>query len=158
MTFSPGVVLLNKTQFKEALMGLFELVESGKINGGYILAFADEGNQKKLLPIQEQSKPTWKTLAEAHLRERVRNPHDYRALSIELEGMKNAGYDWREEFNYSIAQLTDFLNTLYEIRDLRSGILWNRIEYIPERYFYQIQDSTENWRRISSKLISNHLQ
>ena len=72
--------------------------------------------------------------------------------------MKNAGYDWRQEFNYSIAQLTDFLNTLYGIRDLRSGILWNRIEYIPERYFYQIQDSTENWRRVSSKLISNHLQ
>ena len=109
-------------------------------------------------PIQEQSEQTWKELAEAHLRERVRNPHDYRALSIELEGMKNAGYDWREEFNYSIAQLTDFLNTLYGIRDLRSGILWNRIEYIPERYFYQIQDSTENWRRVSSKLISNHLQ
>ena len=101
---------------------------------------------------------SWKELAEAHLRERVRNPHDYRALSIELEGMKNAGYDWRQEFNYSIAQLTDFLNTLYGIRDLRSGILWNRIEYIPERYFYQIQDSTENWRRVSSKLISNHLQ
>ena len=101
---------------------------------------------------------SWKALAEAHLRERVRNPHDYRALSIELEGMKNAGYDWREEFNYSIAQLTDFLNTLYGIKDLRFGILWNRIEYIPERYFYQIQDSTENWRRISSKLISNHLQ
>ena len=101
---------------------------------------------------------SWKALAEAHLRERVRNPHDYRALSIELEGMKNAGYDWRQEFNYSIAQLTDFLNTLYGIRDLRSGILWNRIEYIPERYFYQIQDSTENWRRVSSKLISNHLQ
>ena len=158
MTFSPGVVLLNKTQFQEALMWLFERVESGKINGGYIFAFFDECNQEKLLPIQEQSKLTWKALAEAHLRERVRNPHDYRALSIELEGMKNAGYDWRQEFNYSIAQLTDFLNTLYGIRDLRSGILWNRIEYIPERYFYQIQDSTENWRRVSSKLISNHLQ
>ena len=105
-----------------------------------------------------QREASWKALAEAHLRERVRNPHDYRALSIELEGMKNAGYDWRREFNYSIAQLTDFLNTLYGIRDLRSGILWNRIEYIPERYFYQIQDSTENWRRVSSKLISNHLQ
>ena len=139
-------------------MGLFELVESGKINGGYILAFADEGNQEKLLPIQEQSKPTWKTLAEAHLRERVKNPHDYRALSIELEGMKNAGYDWRQEFNYSVSDLTKFLNDLFGIKDLRFGILWNRIEYIPERYFYQIQDSTENWRRISSKLISNHLQ
>ena len=101
---------------------------------------------------------SWKALAEAHLRERVKNPHDYRALSIELYAMEKAGYDWRREFNYSIAQLTDFLNTLYGIKDLRFGILWNRIEYIPERYFYQIQDSTENWRRISSKLISNHLQ
>ena len=82
--------MLNKTQFKEALMWLFERVESGKINGGYIFAFFDECNQEKLLPIQEQSKLTWKALAEAHLRERVRNPHDYRALSIELEGMKNA--------------------------------------------------------------------
>ena len=105
-----------------------------------------------------QREGSWKALAEAHLRERVRNPHDYRALSIELYAMEKAGYDWRREFNYSIAQLTDFLNTLYEIKDLRFGILWNRIEYIPERYFYQIQDSTENWRRISSKLISNHLQ
>ena len=49
---------------------------------------------------------SWKALAEAHLRERVRNPHDYRALSIELEGMKNAGYDWRQEFNYSVSDLT----------------------------------------------------
>ena len=127
-------------------------------------ALASINNQGLVLTLSISITPehhegsSWKALAEAHLRERVRNPHDYRALSIELEGMKNAGYDWRQEFNYSIAQLTDFLNTLYGIRDLRSGILWNRIEYIPERYFYQIQDSTENWRRISSKLISNHLQ
>ena len=127
-------------------------------------ALASINNQGLVLTLSISITPehhegsSWKALAEAHLRERVQNPHDYRALSIELEGMKNAGYDWREEFNYSIAQLTDFLNTLYGIRDLRSGILWNRIEYIPERYFYQIQDSTENWRRVSSKLISNHLQ
>ena len=127
-------------------------------------ALASINNQGLVLTLSISITPehhegsSWKALAEAHLRERVRNPHDYRALSIELEGMKNAGYDWRQEFNYSIAQLTDFLNTLYGIKDLRFGILWNRIEYIPERYFYQIQDSTENWRRISSKLISNHLQ
>ena len=127
-------------------------------------ALASINNQGLVLTLSISITPehhegsSWKALAEAHLRERVQNPHDYRALSIELEGMKNAGYDWREEFNYSIAQLTDFLNTLYGIKDLRFGILWNRIEYIPERYFYQIQDSTENWRRISSKLISNHLQ
>ena len=127
-------------------------------------ALASINNQGLVLTLSISITPehhegsSWKALAEAHLRERVQNPHDYRALSIELEGMKNAGYDWREEFNYSIAQLTDFLNTLYGIKDLRFGILWNRIEYIPERYFYQIQDSTENWRRVSSKLISNHLQ
>ena len=127
-------------------------------------ALASINNQGLVLTLSISITPehhegsSWKALAEAHLRERVKNPHDYRALSIELEGMKNAGYDWREEFNYSIAQLTDFLNTLYGIKDLRFGILWNRIEYIPERYFYQIQDSTENWRRVSSKLISNHLQ
>ena len=127
-------------------------------------ALASINNQGLVLTLSISITPehhegsSWKALAEAHLRERVKNPHDYRALSIELEGMKNAGYDWREEFNYSIAQLTDFLNTLDGIKDLRFGILWNRIEYIPERYFYQIQDSTENWRRISSKLISNHLQ
>ena len=127
-------------------------------------ALASINNQGLVLTLSISITPehhegsSWKALAEAHLRERVRNPHDYRALSIELYAMENAGYDWRQEFNYSIAQLTDFLNTLYGIRDLRSGILWNRIEYIPERYFYQIQDSTENWRRVSSKLISNHLQ
>ena len=100
----------------------------------------------------------WKALAEAHLRERVRNPHDYRALSIELEGMKNAGYDWRQEFNYSVSDLTKFLNDLFGVHDLKFRTLWNRLEDISDKHLYQIQDSTENWRRISSKLISNHLQ
>ena len=150
--------MLNKTQIKEVLMGVLERVESGKINEGYICAFFDENNQEKLLPIQEQSKLTWKTLAEAHLRERVKNPHDYRALSIELEGMKNAGYDWRQEFNYSVSDLTKFLNDLFGVHDLKFRTLWNRLEDISDKHLYQIQDSTENWRRVSSKLISNHLQ
>ena len=55
-------------------MGVLERVDSGEINEGYIFVFTDEGNQEKLLPIQEQSKLTWKALAEAHLRERVKNP------------------------------------------------------------------------------------
>ena len=150
--------MLNKTQFKEALMGMFELVESGTINGGYIFAFFDECNQEKLLPIQEQSKLTWKALAEAHLRERVRNPHDYRALSIELEGMKNAGYDWRQEFNYSVSDLTKFLNDLFGVHDLKFRTLWNRLEDISDKHLYQIQDSTENWRRLSSEMVSNGRQ
>ena len=143
-------VELTSSQLSDFFISFQQYFSSINSQGGFFtFSFSFTPNQRE---------GSWKALAEAHLRERVRNPHDYRALSIELEGMKNAGYDWRQEFNYSIAQLTDFLNTLYEIRDLRSGILWNRIEYIPERYFYQIQDSTENWRRVSSKLISNHLQ
>ena len=72
-----------------------------------------------------QREASWKALAEAHLRERVRNPHDYRALSIELEGMKNAGYDWRQEFNYSVSDLTKFLNDLFGVHDLKFRTLWN---------------------------------
>ena len=101
---------------------------------------------------------SWKELAEAHLRERVRNPHDYRALSIELEGMKNAGYDWRQEFNYSVSDLTKFLNDLFGVHDLKFCTLWNRLEDISDKHFYQIQDSTENWRRLSSEMVSNGRQ
>ena len=101
---------------------------------------------------------SWKELAEAHLRERVLNPHDYRALSIELEGMKNAGYDWRREFNYSVSDLTKFLNDLFGVHDLKFRTLWNRLEDISDKHFYQIQDSTENWRRLSSEMVSNGRQ
>ena len=139
------MVLLNKTQLEEALMGLFERVESGEINGGYILAFFDECNQEKLLPIQEQSKLTWKALAEAHLRERVKNPHDYRALSIELEGMKNAGFPWEKEFNHNLSQMVRFINKLYQAK-LVPSILWNRIESISDRHLYRIQEATDYWR------------
>ena len=145
MTFSPGVVLLNKTQFQEALMWLFERVELGKINGGYIFVFTDEGNQEKLLPIQEQSKLTWKALAEAHLRERAKNPHNYRALSLELEGMKNAGFPWENEFNHNLSQMVRFLNKLYQAK-LVPSILWNRIESISDRHLYRIQEATDYWR------------
>ena len=136
------MVLLNKTQFKEALMGMFELVESGTINGGYIFAFFDECNQEKLLPIQEQSKLTWKALAEAHLRERVKNPHNYRALSIELEGMKNAGFDWSKEYN--LASLVRFLSRLYSTQ-ISYQALWSKFETFTDTHTYQIQDATNYW-------------
>ena len=134
--------MLNKTQFKEALMGLFELADSGQINGGCIFAFFDECNQEKLLPIQEQSKLTWKTLAEAHLRERVKNPHDYRALSIELEGMKNAGFAWEKEYN--LASLVRFLSRLYSTQ-ISYQALWSKFETFTDTHTYQIQDATNYW-------------
>ena len=137
--------MLNKTQFKEALMGMFELADSGQINGGCIFAFFDECNQEKLLPIQEQSKPTWKALAEAHLRERVKNPHDYRALSIELEGMKNAGFPWEKDFNHNLSQMVRFINKLYQAQLVPSA-LWNSIESISDRHLYRIQEATDYWR------------
>ena len=137
--------MLNKTQFKELLMGLFERVDSGKMKEGYIFVLADEHNQEKLFPIQEQTELTWKTLAEAHLRERVRNPHDYRALSIELEGMKNAGFPWEKEFNHNLSQMVRFINKLYQAK-LVPSILWNRIESISDRHLYRIQEATDYWR------------
>ena len=154
MTFSPGVVLLNKTQFQEALMWLFERVESGKINGGYILAFFDECNQEKLLPIQEQSKPTWKALAEAHLRERVRNTHDYRALSIELYAMEKAGYDWRRDFS-SYGELSRFLEQLYNTK-LRTTKLTERINDLDLlRKKYEIEEAVSNWGNMTPNFDPN---
>ena len=88
---------------------------------------------------------SWKELAEAHLRERVRNPHDYRALSIELEGMKNAGFPWEKEFNHNLSQMVRFINKLYQAK-LVPSILWNRIESISDRHLYRIQEATDYWR------------
>ena len=146
--------MLNKTQFKEALMGMFELVESGTINGGYIFAFFDECNQEKLLPIQEQSKLTWKALAEAHLRERVRNPHDYRALSIELYAMEKAGYDWRRDFS-SYGELSRFLEQLYNTK-LRTTKLTERINDLDLlRKKYEIEEAVSNWGNMTPNFGPN---
>ena len=123
-------------------MGVLERVESGKINAGYIFVLADEGIQEKLLPIQEQSKLTWKTLAEAHLRERVRNPHDYRALSIELEGVKKAGVEWSKEYNR--AALVRFLSRL-DSTQISYQALWSKFETFTDTHTYQIQDATNYW-------------
>ena len=135
-------------------MGLFERVESGTINGGYILAFFDECNQEKLLPIQEQSKPTWKALAEAHLRERVRNPHDYRALSIELYAMQKAGYDWRRDFS-SYGELSRFLEQLYNTK-LRTTKLTERINDLDLlRKKYEIEEAVSNWGNMTPNFDPN---
>ena len=92
--------------------------------------------------IQEQSEQTWKELAEAHLRERVKNPHDYRALSIELEGMKNAGFDWSKEYN--LASLVRFLSRLYSTQ-ISYQALWSKFETFTDTHTYQIQDATNYW-------------
>ena len=73
---------------------------------------------------------SWKTLAEAHLRERVGNPHNYRALSIELYAMEKAGYDWRRDFS-SYGELSRFLSSLYSC-DVNKLILRNRIDDLDE--------------------------
>ena len=135
-------------------MGMFELVESGTINGGYIFAFFDECNQEKLLPIQEQSKLTWKALAEAHLRERVRNPHDYRALSIELYAMEKAGYDWRRDFS-SYGELSRFLEQLYNTK-LRTTKLTERINDLDLlRKKYEIEEAVSNWGNMTPNFDPN---
>ena len=83
---------------------------------------------------------SWKALAEAHLRERVRNPHNYRALSIELYAMEKAGYDWRRDF-CSYGELSRFLSSLYSC-DVNKLILRNRIDDLDEeRNKYVIEDA-----------------
>ena len=135
-------------------MGMFELVESGTINGGYIFAFFDECNQEKFLPIQEQSKLTWKALAEAHLRVRVTNPHDYRALSIELYAMEKAGYDWRRDFS-SYGELSRFLEQLYNTK-LRTTKLTERINDLDLlRKKYEIEEAVSNWGNMTPNFDPN---
>ena len=144
-------VELTYSQLSDFFISFQQYLSSIKSQGGYFtLNISYTPNQRE--------GGSWKELAEAHLRERVRNPHDYRALSIELEGMKNAGYDWRQEFNYSVSDLTKFLNDLFGVHDLKFRTLWNRLEDISDKHLYQIQDSTENWRRLSSEMVSNGRQ
>ena len=85
---------------------------------------------------------SWKALAEAHLRERVKNPHNYRALSIDLECMKNAGFDWSKEYN--LASLVRFLSRLYSTQ-ISYQALWSKFETFTDTHTYQIQDATNYW-------------
>ena len=90
---------------------------------------------------------SWKALAEAHLRERVRNPHNYRALSIELYAMEKAGYDWRRDFS-SYGELSRFLSSLYSC-DVNKLILRNRIDDLDEeRNKYVIEDAFSYWYNV----------
>ena len=90
---------------------------------------------------------SWKALAEAHLRERVRNPHDYRALSIELYAMEQVGFDWRRDF-CSYGELSRFLSSLYSC-DVNKLILRNRIDDLDEeRNKYVIEDAFSYWYNV----------
>ena len=87
---------------------------------------------------------SWKALAEAHLRERVKNPHNYRALSIELYAMEKAGYDWRRDFS-SYGELSRFLEQLYNTK-LRTTKLTERINDLDLlRKKYEIEEAVSNW-------------
>ena len=90
---------------------------------------------------------SWKALAEAHLRERVKKPHNYRALSIELNAMEKAGYDWRRDFS-SYGELSRFLSSLYSC-DVNKLILRNRIDDLDEeRNKYVIEDAFSYWYNV----------
>ena len=90
---------------------------------------------------------SWQALAEAHLRERVRNPHNYRALSIELYAMEKAGYDWRRDF-CSYGELSRFLSSLYSC-NVNKLILRNRIDDLDEeRNKYVIEDAFSYWYNV----------
>ena len=105
-------------------------------------------------PIQEQPELTWKALAEAHLRERVRNPHDYRALSIELYAMEQVGFDWRRDF-CSYGELSRFLSSLYSC-SVSHRVLRQRIDDLDEeRNKYIIEASFSFWCHLTSNFDIN---
>ena len=116
-------------------------------------ALASINNQGLVLTLSISITPehhegsSWKALAEAHLRERVRNPHNYRALSIELYAMEKAGYDWRRDF-CSYGELSRFLSSLYSC-DVNKLILRNRIDDLDEeRNKYVIEDAFSYWYNV----------
>ena len=97
---------------------------------------------------------SWQALAEAHLRERVRNPHDYRALSIELYAMEKAGYDWRRDFS-SYGELSRFLEQLYNTK-LRTTKLTERINDLDLlRKKYEIEEAVSNWGNMTPNFDPN---
>ena len=97
---------------------------------------------------------SWKAFAEAHLRERVRNPHDYRALSIELYAMEQVGFDWRRDF-CSYGELSRFLSSLYSC-SVSHRVLRQRIDDLDEeRNKYIIEASFSFWCHLTSNFDIN---
>ena len=133
------------------LSDIFKFIQQGlsSINdqGGYFTFFIG------YTPNQREG-GSWKELAEAHLRERVRNPHDYRALSIELYAMEKAGYDWRRDFS-SYGELSRFLEQLYNTK-LRTTKLTERINDLDLlRKKYEIEEAVSNWGNMTPNFDPN---
>ena len=122
-------------------------------------AFASINDQEVELTLFIGIKPkhregSWKALAEAHLRERVRNPHDYRALSIELYAMEQVGFDWRRDF-CSYGELSRFLEQLYNTK-LRTTKLTERINDLDLlRKKYEIEEAVSNWGNMTPNFDPN---
>ena len=123
-------------------------------------ALASINNQGLVLTLSISITPehheggSWKALAEAHLRERVRNPHDYRALSIELYAMEKTGYDWRRDFS-SYGELSRFLEQLYNTK-LRTTKLTERINDLDLlRKKYEIEEAVSNWGNMTPNFDPN---
>ena len=123
-------------------------------------ALASINNQGLVLTLSISITPelhegsSWKALAEAHLRERVKNPHDYRALSIELYAMQKAGYDWRRDFS-SYGELSRFLEQLYNTK-LRTTKLTERINDLDLlRKKYEIEEAVSNWGNMTPNFDPN---
>ena len=123
-------------------------------------ALASINNQGLVLTLSISITPelhegsSWKALAEAHLRERVKNPHDYRALSIELYAMEKAGYDWRRDFS-SYGELSRFLEQLYNTK-LRTTKLTERINDLDLlRKKYEIEEAVSNWGNMTPNFDPN---
>ena len=133
------------------LSDIFKFIQQGlsSINdqGGYFTFFI------RYTPNQREG-GGWKALAEAHLRERVRNPHDYRALSIELYAMEKVGYDWRRDF-CSYGELSRFLSSLYSC-SVSHRVLRQRIDDLDEeRNKYIIEASFSFWCHLTSNFDIN---
>ena len=122
-------------------------------------ALASIHNQEVELTLSIGIKPkhregSWKAFAEAHLRERVGNPHNYRALSIELYAMEKAGYDWRRDF-CSYGELSRFLSSLYSC-SVSHRVLRQRIDDLDEeRNKYIIEASFSFWCHLTSNFDIN---
>ena len=127
--------MVTSSQLSDIFKFIQQSLSSINDQGGYFTFFIG------YTPNQREG-GSWKELAEAHLRERVKNPHNYRALSIELEGMKNAGFDWSKEYN--LASLVRFLSRLYNT-PISYQALWSKFETFTDTHTYQIQDATNYW-------------
>ena len=138
---------MSSSQLSDIFKFLQQYFSSINSQGGFFtFSFSFNPNQRE--------GGSWKALAEAHLRERVKNPHNYRALSIELYAMEKAGYDWRRDFS-SYGELSRFLEQLYNTK-LRTTKLTERINDLDLlRKKYEIEEAVSNWGNMTPNFDPN---